>query len=67
MDPRDVADGVIRLGGIGYPQRSSIVSGCTLSQQWDTCSNESSHQLAEQVLAAQREEEEQITGADDTV
>ena len=40
---------VVRIGGIGYPQRSAIVSGYALEQQWTTCTPEASHKLASAV------------------
>jgi hypothetical protein len=48
-DPEDVLNDVVRIGGIGYPQRSAIVSGYALEQQWTTCTPEASHKLASAV------------------
>ena len=45
MDPQDVADGIVRIGAIAYPQRASIVSEAALQSQ-ATCSSESSASLA---------------------
>lgn len=59
MDPQDIVDGVIRIGGIGYPQRSSCIGGYTVAKQLGECTDERSHEIALQVLREEKEEKEQ--------
>ena len=45
MDPQDIADGIVRIGAIAYPQRAAIVSAAALQSQAG-CSYEGSASLA---------------------
>jgi hypothetical protein len=49
-DPEDIIDDVVRIAGIGYPQRAAIVSGYATEEQRTSCTTEASHRLASALM-----------------
>jgi hypothetical protein len=46
MDPQDTVEGYVRIAGVAYPQRASVISGTAVESQWDLCNDETSHTVA---------------------
>jgi hypothetical protein len=46
LDPKDIIEGYVRIAGVAYPQRASVISGTAVESQWDSCNDETSHALA---------------------